>query len=75
MIATEGAVYCHDCAVHLFISEDTIYAERELVLQYPALHDEDEEKFLFSMDDICQGCGKEVDLRKASKVIRMEIRA
>jgi len=74
MKAVEGDIYCHGCALGLFMNDDTVYADRNLVLNYPAFHDEDEEKFLFSMDDICRGCGKEVNLRKASKVIRMEAR-
>jgi len=75
MEAVEGAVYCTDCALHLFTENDTVYAKRELALQYPAFHDEnDKGELLFIMQDTCRGCGKEVDLREASKVMRMEMK-
>lgn len=74
MEAVEEAVYCHGCALDLFMNDDTVYADRNLVLNYPAFHDEnDKGRLLFIMEDICRGCGKEVNLREASKVIRMEV--
>jgi len=74
MIAIEGAVYCHGCALDLFMDDDTVYADRNLVLNYPAFHEEDDKgKLLFIMQGTCRGCGKEVSLREASKVIRMGV--
>jgi len=59
MIAIEGAVYCKDCVARL--SRQT---QLPLALSYPAFHDEGK--------GTCRGCGKEVELRVASKVIRRE---
>lgn len=60
MKAIEGAIYCKECVGRL--SRQTPI---DLALRYPASHDGDK--------GTCRGCGDEVNLREASKVVRREL--
>jgi len=60
MKAVEGANYCQTCVGKL--SRRT---PEGFVLRYPASHDGDK--------GTCRGCGNEIALRGASKVVRREI--
>lgn len=59
MKAIEGAIYCTDCAGKL-----SPRTPKDLALRYPASHEEGKGG--------CRGCGKTIELRAASKVIKRE---